>query len=249
MLTDSHLHLFKEYFDDIDKVINDAKKNKVCRYISNADNITSCHEMLDLSKKYVDVYIALGIHPENVDDDINEFESLLEENINNKKIVAIGEIGLDYYYTKDNKDKQIDLFDKQLNLAEKYNLPVIIHSREATLDTINTLKKHKCSGVIHCFSGSLETAREYIKLGFSIGVGGVMTFKNSKIDNIIKDIPLESIVLETDSPYLTPEPYRKYKNEPKYILTIAEYLANLKGITLEEVMVVTENNINRIYFS
>ena len=122
-------------------------------------------------------------------------------------MVAIGEIGLDYYYTKENRDKQIEVFEFQLALAEKYNLPVIVHSREATLDTINSIKKFKVRGVIHCFSGSLETANIFMKLGFYFGVGGVMTFKNSKIDQVIKNIPLDRIVLETDSPYLTPEPF------------------------------------------
>lgn len=248
MFTDSHCHLFKECFDNVDEVIKRAVDNQVSRYISAADSIFSCYEMIDLSKKYDNVYIALGIHPENCFDNLEKLNELVDEYHDDKKVVAIGEIGLDYYYGKENKQKQIEVFEYQLKLAEKYNLPVIIHSREATLDTINCLKKYKVRGVIHCFSGSLETAKEYIKMGFFIGVGGVMTFKKSKIDEIIKDIPLENIILETDSPYLTPEPFRKYKNEPKYIKTIAEYLANLKDISLDEVANTTENNIHSLFF-
>lgn len=248
MFTDSHCHLFKECFDNIDEVIKNAEDNQVIKYISAADSVATCYEMIELTKNYNNVYIALGIHPENCFDNVDELRKLVDEYHDNKKVVAIGEIGLDYYYGKDNKDKQIEIFEYQLKLAEEYDLPVIVHSREATLDTINSLKKFKVRGVIHCFSGSLETAREYIKMGYYIGVGGVMTFKKSKIDEIIKEIPIDHIILETDSPYLTPEPFRKYKNEPKYIKTIAEYLANIKEISLEEVSKTTENNIKEIFF-
>lgn len=248
MLTDTHCHLFKEYFSDLDEVIKNAEYAGVMRFISAADNIESMNEMLELSTKYENVYIAIGIHPENCGEDPSILDDILKSNSDNKKIVAIGEIGLDYYYGKDTRDRQLEIFDYQLSLAEKYNLPVVIHSREATLDTINTLKNHKVRGVIHCFSGSKETALEYIKMGMYIGVGGVMTFKNSKLDEIIKELPLDRIVLETDSPYLTPEPYRKYSNEPKYVRTIAEYLAELKNINISEVEKTTENNVSEIFF-
>lgn len=247
MLTDTHCHLTKEFFPCLDETIENAKKCGVKRFISAADSLSSSIEMIDIANEYKDVYIALGIHPENCFDNFEELKILIEKNLNNKKFVAIGEIGLDYYYGKDTKEKQIEIFEYQLQLAEDYNLPVVIHSRDATLDTINCLKKYNVKGVMHCFSGSLETARELIKMGFFIGVGGVMTFKNSHIDEIIKDIPLEKIILETDSPFLTPEPYRKYSNEPKYIKAIAEYLANLKHITLLEVEKATEENVREIF--
>lgn len=248
MLTDTHCHLFKEYFSDLDEVIKNAKAAGVGRFISAADNLESSNEMLELSTKYENVYVAIGIHPENCEENPSFLDDILKSNIDNKKIVAIGEIGLDYYYGKENKNRQLEIFDYQLSLAEKYNLPVVIHSREATLDTINTLKRHKVRGVIHCFSGSKETALEYIKMGMYIGVGGVMTFKNSKLDEIIKELPLDRIVLETDSPYLTPEPFRKYSNEPKFIRTIAEYLSELKNIDISEVEKTTENNVSEIFF-
>lgn len=245
--TDTHCHLTKEFFSDVDSVITNAKKNKVLRCISDADDINSCYEMIDLANTYDNVYITLGIHPENCNEDFEELKNIVLENKDNKKFVAIGEIGLDYYYTKENKEVQLDLFNKELKLAEELNLPVVVHSREATLDTLETLKKYNVKGVIHCFSGSLETAKEYIKMGYFIGIGGVMTFKNSKIDEIIKELPMESIILETDSPFLTPEPYRKYSNEPKYILTIAEYYAKFMDVSLEEVSKITEDNIKRIF--
>lgn len=245
--TDTHCHLTNEFFSDVDNVIKNAIDNKVLRYISDADDIESCYEMIELANKYDNVYITLGIHPENCNEDFEELKNIVLENKDNKKFIAIGEIGLDYYYTKENKEAQLDLFNKELKLAEELNLPVVVHSREATLDTLETLKKYNVKGVIHCFSGSLETAKEYIKMGYLIGIGGVMTFKNSKIDEIIKELPMESIILETDSPFLTPEPYRKYSNEPKYILTIAEYYAKLMDVSLEEVSKITEDNIKRIF--
>ena len=245
--TDTHAHIFNEYFSDFGKVIEDAKNNSVYKIINATTSFENIEEVLDTSKKYPNIYACIGLHPEDLVKDYTKLEKYIVDNSNNKKLVAIGEIGLDYYYTKENKKEQIELFEYQLSLAEKYGLPVVVHSREATLDTINSLKKFKVEGVIHCFSGSLETANILINMGFYIGVGGVMTFKNSKIDTIIKEIPLDRIILETDSPYLTPEPFRKYSNEPKYIKTIAEYLANLKNISLEEVSRVTEKNVSDLY--
>lgn len=247
MLTDTHCHLFKEYFDNIDDVLLNAKNNKVYRYINNATNLENCREVIEISKNYKDVYYSLGIHPDSVDDNLEELRQLVIDNLNDDKFVAIGEIGLDYHYGKDNKDRQIQVFEYQLALAEEFNLPVIVHSREATQDTLDCIKKYKVKGSLHCFNGSLEIAKEYIKLGFYFGVNGVITFKNSKIDEVIKEIPLNRILLETDTPYLTPEPFRKYSNEPKYILVIAEYLANLYQISLEEVMTITEENISNLF--
>ena len=174
-------------------------------------------------------------------------QKFIEENLNHKKIIAIGEIGLDYHYTKDNKESQIELFKNQLSLAEKYNMPVIIHSREATLDTLNTIKEYKLKGIIHSFNGSLETAKEYIKLGYLIGVNGVVTFKNSNIKNVIKELPLESIVIETDSPYLTPEPFRGKQNYPGHILDIANFICELKSVSMEELINITNNNLNKMF--
>ena len=155
---------------------------------------------------------------------------------------------MDYYYGKENKDIQIKLFKEQLKIAEKYNLPVIIHSREATQDTISILKKYKVKGIIHCFSGSTETAKEYIKMGYLLGVNGIVTFKNSKnIKEVLKNIGLSSIVLETDCPFLTPEPFRKYKNEPKYVLTVAKFLSMFFDKDLQEIEKITTNNVLSIF--
>ena len=247
MLTDTHCHLFNEYFDDIDKVINDAKDNKVTRYINNATNLDNCREVIITSKNNKDIFYSLGIHPDSVEDDLEELRKLVIDNLNDEKFIAIGEIGLDYHYGKENKDRQIKVFEYQLALAEEFNLPVIIHSRDATLDTLDCIKKYNVKGSLHCFNGSLEIAKEYIKLGFYFGVNGVITFKNAKINEVIKELPINRILLETDTPYLTPEPFRKYSNEPKYILTIAEYIANLYDISLDEVMRITEENVTNLF--
>ena len=193
------------------------------------------------------MYGALGIHPEDVLDYTIDDLKFIEDNIKTKKIIAIGEIGLDYHYSKDNKKEQIELFEIQLKMAEKYKLPVIIHSREATEDTINILKKYNVIGTIHSFSGSLETAKIYIKMGYLIGINGVVTFKNCNLKDILPKIGLDNIVLETDSPYLTPVPDRGKQNNPGYVKVICEYLTNVFNVDLETIEEKTNENIKRMY--
>ena len=247
MFTDTHCHIYKEYYKNIDNIIKNAQTLNITRMINNGCDAKSNKEVLTLINKYPNMYGALGIHPEVVDTYTKEDLLFIEKNIKNKKVIAIGEIGLDYHYTKDNKEKQIDLFESQSKLAEKYKLPVIIHSREATEDTINILKKYNITGVIHSFSGSLETAKIYIKMGFLLGINGVITFKNSKLKDVIKEIDLTYLVLETDSPYLTPEPYRGTQNEPARIYNIAEYICDLKNISKKTLGEITNENIHRIF--
>ena len=247
MFTDTHCHIYKEYYENIEEVLKNAKKSNVNRMFNNGCDKKSNEEVLELTKNYENIYGAIGIHPENIEEYKEEDLKWIEENLKQSKIIAIGEIGLDYHYTKENKTEQIKLLERQLKIAEQYHLPVIIHSREATEDTINTLKKYKVTGVIHSFSGSLETAKIYIKMGYLLGINGVITFKNSKLKEVIKEIPLESIILETDSPYLTPEPFRGKKNEPARIKEIAEFICDLKGISLEDLATITNHNIKRIF--
>ena len=247
MFTDSHCHLYDEYYDNLDNILKISEDNKVNRFINNGCDSKTNKEVLDKVSKYDNMYGTLGIHPEYVDNYTDEDILFIKSNLNSKKIIAIGEIGLDYHYTKENKEKQIKLFETQLKLAEASNMPVIIHSREATLDTINTLKKYNVRGVIHSFSGSLETAKQYMKMGFLIGVNGVITFKNANLKDVIKEIPLEHLVLETDSPYLTPEPFRGKQNNPGHILDIAKYVSELKDISLEELSNITNKNLNKLF--
>lgn len=247
MLIDTHCHLYKEYYDDIESIIELSKQNNVMYYINNGCGAKSNIEVLESVEKYPNVYGALGIHPEYVSNYTLDDIKFIEDNLSNEKIVAIGEIGLDYYYSKENKKEQIKLLEIQLKLAEKYNIPVIIHSREATEDTINTLKKYKVKGVIHSFSGSLEIAKIYIKMGYLLGINGVVTFKNCNLKDTLKEIPLDSIVLETDSPYLTPVPYRGSQNNPSHILDIAKFIGEVYGINVDEVMRITTENVKKLY--
>ena len=245
---DTHCHMVKEYYDDMDKYISNFIDNNVKKIIVNAFDKKSCLEVLDLVKKYDVVYGALGFHPAELDDVVDEDFDWLDSVINNDKIVAVGEIGLDYHYDNSDKDKQICFFKRQLDIASKYNKPVIVHTRDSIQDTFDILKEYNVKGVIHCYSGSLEMAREFIKLGYYIGIGGICTFKNaSNIINVIKNIDLEYIVLETDSPYLTPEPYRKYLNESMYIPLISKKIADIKGIEEELVMNTTTDSACRIF--
>ncbi len=247
MFVDTHCHIFKSDYDNIDEVLNNASNNNVKYYINNGSDREYNKEVLELVKQYDNMYGALGIHPETVDDYSLDDIEFIKNNLSNEKIVAIGEIGLDYHYTKENKDEQIKLLEMQLSLAEEYNLPVIIHSRDATEDTINTLKKFNCRGTIHSFSGSIETAKIYIKMGYLLGVNGVITFKNCNIKDVIKEVGLDNIVLETDSPYLTPVPYRGMQNNPSHILDIAKFVSELYNVSLEELSYRTNENIKRMY--
>ena len=247
MFVDTHCHIFKSDYDNIDEVLNNASNNNVKYYINNGSDREYNKEVLELVKEYDNMYGALGIHPETVDDYSLDDIEFIKNNLSNEKIVAIGEIGLDYHYTKENKDEQIKLLEMQLSLAEEYNLPVIIHSRDATEDTINTLKKFNCRGTIHSFSGSLETAKIYIKMGYLLGVNGVITFKNCNIKDVIKEVGLDNIVLETDSPYLTPVPYRGMQNNPSHILDIAKFVSELYSVSLEELSYRINENIKRMY--
>lgn len=247
MLTDTHCHLYQEYYDNIDGIIKESVATGVTRWINNGCDDKTNREVLELVSIYPSMYGALGIHPETVNDYKDSDLEFIEKNISNKKIVAIGEIGLDYHYGNDTKEKQKELLEKQLFMAAKHNMPVIIHSRDAEEDMLKILKKYSLKGVIHSFSGSIETAKEYIKMGFLIGVNGIITFKNSNISNVIKELPLDSIILETDSPYLAPVPFRGKQNSPKHIVEIAEYVSNLKGITLDNLVDVTNANIKKLF--
>ena len=247
MLTDTHCHIYKEYYDDIDKILNESIKNGVNRWINNGCDKNSNKEILDYSFKYPNMYIALGIHPECVSNYDDKDLVFIEKNISNKKVIAIGEIGLDYHYSEDNKEEQILLLESQLKLASKYNLPVIIHSRDANKDIIEILKKYNLKGVIHSFSGNIKEAKEFIKMGYLIGINGIITFKNSNIKELLNDISLDNILLETDSPYLAPVPYRGQQNSPKHIKDIAEFIVLYNKITMEELEVILNNNIKKLF--
>ena len=242
MFIDTHCHLSKEDYDDIDLVIKENRENNISKIIISGCSRDSIFESIELSKRYEEVYLTLGYHPSEVDivsdDDLVELENLLKLD----KVVGLGEIGLDYYYGKDNKNEQIELFRKQLFIAERLDIPVVIHSRDAVEDTINILKEFDLTGVIHCFSGSVETAKIYTSMGYMLGIGGVVTFKNSNLYKVVESVGLKNIVLETDSPYLAPTPFRGEKNSSKYIPLIADKVADILGVNVEEVGLETTKN-------
>ncbi len=243
MYIDTHCHVLSEYYNNIEVIVKKCIENNVTKIIVSGCDMKSNKEVLELVNKYDIIYGTLGFHPTELEDFKEEYFDFLIENINNKKIVGIGEIGLDYHYENTDKEKQRRIFNKQLEIAEKFNRPVVIHSRDAIQETYDMLSKYNLKGSIHCFSGSLEMAKLFIRLGYKIGVGGIITFKNAKnIIKVIENIDLSYILLETDSPYLSPEPYRGSKNDPSNIPIIAEKLASLKNVSIAEVARVTTSS-------
>ena len=241
MMIDTHSHIFKEDYDNISEVINNMKDNII---IVSGTNDETNKEVLELVSKYDNVYGTLGIHPSEIDKLTSSSFSFIEENLNNNKIIGVGEIGLDYYWVKDNKEAQKELFIKQIEIAKKYNKCVVVHTRDSIEDAYNIIKEYKdIKFVIHCFSSSLEMANKFVKLGCKLGVGGVLTFKNSKkLKEVVENINIDNLLLETDSPYLTPEPHRGKKNEPYNIIYVAEEIARIKNISVSEVLKITTNN-------
>ena len=242
MIIDTHCHLF---IDNYDESIFEELKNENIKVIINGYNLKTNKEALMLSEKYDFVYCSIGFHPN--EQIIESNIKFLENNIQTKKVLAIGEIGLDYYRNKENKEIQKKYFIKQLELAKKYNKLVIIHNREATQDLYEILSKYNLKGILHAFSGSLESALNFIKLGYKLGIGGVITFKNSKLRDVIKIIDLKDIVLETDSPYLTPEPFRGEKNSPVYIKYILEEISKIKQINVKTIEKEIYENTKKLF--
>lgn len=243
---ESHAHYDSSKFaEDREELLNSMQENEVGTIINVGASWKSVTSVIELAEKYQFVYAALGLHPDEVGDLNEERFAFLKEQCRKEKVVAIGEIGLDYYWDNESHDIQKKWFVRQLELARELDLPVIIHSRDAAEDTLEIMKEHAqgLRGVIHCFSYSKELAEEYVKMGFHIGIGGVVTFKNGKkLKEVAEVVPLERILLETDCPYLAPEPYRGKRNSSLYIPHIAQAIADIKGITYEEVVAQTEQN-------
>lgn len=247
-MIDTHCHVYEEEMSDYKDIIEECDKQNISMIV-NAVDIESSKDIISLSKTYKNVYAAIGLNYDTIDRVEEKDLTKLEDLIKTEKIVAIGEIGLDYYWTKDNKDKQIKFFKSQLELAKKYDLPVIVHARESVQDVYDILKEmdiHK--GSMHCYSGSLEMAREFIKLGFKIGIDGPITYKNNKKGvEVVQNIDIKDILIETDSPYLSPEPNRGKTNSPLNLKYIVEKIADIKNMSIEEVKEITTNNAKELY--
>lgn len=251
MIIDTHAHYDDEQFDsDREELLSSLESEGIAAVINASASVHSWDKVLELTKKYPFVYGMIGVHPDEVGELDEESFARMEKLVSEPKIVAVGEIGLDYYWDKESHEQQKEWFIRQLNLAREKNLPVNIHSREAAADTFEILKEYGqgLKVIIHCYSYSKEMAMEYVKMGYLIGVGGVVTFKNAKkLKEVVQAVPMEQIVLETDCPYLAPTPYRGKRNSSLYLPYVAEAIAELKEMTAEEVIKQTEENARRFY--
>lgn len=251
IIFDTHAHYDDDSFDeDREAVLSQIKENGVVGILNCASSYESIDKTYNLTIQNDFIYGALGIHPENADEFNDDVEKEIIELVNkNKKIIAIGEIGLDYYWEENpSKEIQKEVFRRQMKLAETLNLPVIIHDRDAHGDTLEIMKEFpNVKGIVHCFSGSVEFAVECIKLGYYIGIGGVVTFKNAKkIVEVVKQIPLENILVETDAPYMAPTPNRGKRNKSDYIAYIIEQIAQIKNLNPKEVNLAVNSNFKRL---
>lgn len=251
MLFDSHSHIDNERFDsDRDEVVARARANGVTGLINAGDCIASSARSIELAEAYPEVYAAVGIHPHEAGDVKEEDYQQLIDWAGHPKVVAIGEIGLDYHYDYSPRSIQQEVFIRQIDVARRTGLPIIIHDREAHGDVMSIIKKEAggLTGVFHCFSGSMEMARECLALGFYIAVGGSVTFKNAaKLPAIAASVPLDRLLLETDCPYLTPQPYRGRRNEPAYVRIVGEYVAALRKMELAALAEATTANVKRLF--
>ncbi len=251
MLIDSHCHLYSEEFlSDRDAVIQRAIDAGVQKFYLPAIDSETTAAMLKLEETYPDVCICMaGLHPCYVKANYKEELRLVNEMLTVRKFAAVGEIGLDFYWDKTFVKEQFDAFHEQIELAISYKLPIVIHTREATKETIDVVSKYKgkITGIFHCFGGSLEEANQIIDLGFLMGIGGVVTYKKSGLDEVLKHIDLKHIVLETDAPYLTPVPFRGKRNESSYLKYVQEKIALIKNVDMEEVAAITTENALGIF--
>jgi TatD DNase family protein len=249
---DTHCHIYDEAFDeDRQQVIERAKENNVLQFVLPNVDLTTTDRLFSLPKTDKCFFPLMGLHPTSVNENVEKDLQMIKIFFDKQRIYGIGEVGLDFYWDKTFKDEQIYAFCEQIKWSEeKNNLPIVIHCRKAFDDALACLKKMNkktYNGIFHCFSGDKRQAETLIEMGFSLGIGGVLTFKNAHLAEIVKEIPIEKLVLETDCPYLTPAPYRGKRNESSYIPLIAEKLSEIKGISIEQVAEITTNNAKKIF--
>ncbi|MEK3988107.1 MULTISPECIES: YchF/TatD family DNA exonuclease [Robertmurraya] len=252
MLFDTHVHLNAEQFsEDLNEVIDRARMEGVQYMVVVGFDRPTIIKAMELIEEYDFIYASIGWHPVDAIDMRDEDLEWIEELAKHPKVVAIGEMGLDYYWDKSPKEVQQEVFRKQIQLAKKVKLPIVIHNREATADIVTILKEENAAevgGIMHCFSGSVEVAKECVEMNFYISLGGPVTFKNAKKPKeVAQEIPLKKLLIETDCPYLAPHPYRGKRNEPSYVKLVAEQIAELKGLSYEEVSQVTTENAKILF--
>ncbi len=252
MIIDTHAHYDDEAFEqDRDKILMELPQKGVEKVINAAASVTGCRRTLTLTEQYSMVYGMLGIHPDEVGELTERDMEFIAKHAADPKIVAIGEIGLDYHWNVAPKEVQKHWFLRQIEVAREAKLPICVHSRDAAADTLAVLKEghgEDVGGVIHCYSYSAELAKEYLSMGFYFGIGGVVTFKNArKCKEVVEMLPMDKIILETDAPYLAPEPFRGKRNESSYLSYVAKEIAGIKGITPEEAILKTRENAYSLY--
>lgn len=251
-IVDTHTHLYlPEFKNDIGDIIGRAEKEGVsCFYLPNIDSGVIA-DMIGLEEKYPGkCYAMMGLHPSSIKENSNDELSTVKQWLEKRKFAAVGEIGLDYYWDLTFKEQQIEAFKKQIDWALQYNLPIVIHSRNSLQDCINIVKQKQdgnLKGVFHCFSGNADEAKQIIELNFLMGIGGVITYKNSGLAEVVADIDLKHLVLETDAPYLTPVPFRGKRNEPAYLKYVVDKIAALKNISADEVAEITTSNAKKLF--
>lgn len=251
-MLDAHCHIYDPKLDGFrDEILqNLSQTGQIC--VCSSDNVENSKKSVELANKYNFIYATIGTHPHEVENFLDSDLEIYREMLKNKKIVAVGEIGLDYYYDKDIKEKQKEVLVKQIKFANEMDKPCVFHIREATEDFINIVKENKKyfrrPSMIHSFSGSIETVKFYLDMGFYISINGIATFKNAgKILDVIKFVPLEKLLIETDSPYLTPVPHRGEINRPEYVYFVAKKIAEIKDVSVEKVLLQTENNAKKLF--
>jgi len=246
---DTHAHYDDSRFDeDRDELLSSLNQKGVSHVINCGCDLKSSLTTIALAEKYNFIYAAVGVHAHEAEEATESDLEAIEKLYKNEKVVAVGEIGLDYHYDFSPRERQLEVFEKQLTDANALDLPVIIHDREAHEDTMNLLKKHKPKGVVHCFSGSAEMAKEIVKLGMYIGIGGAVTFKNAKKPvEVVEYLPLDRLLLETDAPYMTPVPFRGQRCDSGHIAQTAEKIAEIKGIDVQELIDICNENAKRLF--
>jgi TatD DNase family protein len=252
MIIDSHCHLdYEPLINNINQILLNAKKNDITKLLTIGTSLESSKKVLDIINKYSNVYGAIGIHPNSTTGNLEKLDGILALKNNNNKIIAFGETGLDYFYKRSEKNDQIFSFEKHIEFSIAENVPVIIHTRDADNDTISIIKKYykKTNFLVHCFTGTLDFAKKLLDLNCIISFSGIITFKKSNnLRDVVKYVPLEKMLIETDSPYLSPDPFRGKSNEPANVKIVAETIASIKQIPFEEVASFTTANFENFFF-